>query len=192
MSLQLCFQAVALMISFCQLARLGQDSESDGRFFKVEGKIPVPELAYVVTDDAGGNPQQWAFYPHAGDNVSSVLTQSPLAELLSREDLRIYVARADMGQTMPNVLGVDWHGIVTSCNLDTDYEIRGGDRIMVVPAPICSHATCAKVAAPIERLFGISGASVLRDFATRIGNFFHLNSAYSHSSTAATYVVQPR
>ena len=82
---------------------------------------------------------------------------------------RITLSRPGPGGCPPQVLPVDWQGIVERGDTRTNYQILPGDRLVVKAYPLVeADYKLARVIAPIERLLGVTllGATTVNTIRT--------------------------
>ena len=121
------------------------------------------KVCYVITDGAG-NGEQVQRLPITGNEtvLDAISHINGLSQISSK---RIWVARpAPAGTDYAQVMDVDWRAITAEGLTATNYQILPGDRIYIQADPLIkTDVLLSKIAAPIERVFGVTllGYSVL-------------------------------
>ena len=111
---------------------------------------------YYVIFDYGGAGQQITRLPLTG-NETVLDGISQLSGLPAVSDgRRIWVSRRHPDGCPPQVLPVDWKGVLECGDSRTNYQLLAGDRVYVkANALVAADTRLARAIAPIERLFGI-------------------------------------
>lgn len=115
------------------------------------------KVFYVITDGAGFGEQVYRLPITGNETVLDAMSQvGGLSSVASKK--RIWIARpapGDMGCCQ--TLGVNWKGITQCGDTRTNYQLLPGDRLYVGAAPfVMADSAIARVAAPIEKIFGLS------------------------------------
>jgi len=113
---------------------------------------------YYVITDGGGYGEQVFRVPLTGNErvLDAVATIQGLPAVASKK--RIWIARATPhDQSHPQILPVDWSGIVQRGSAATNYQMFPGDRLYINSDPkIRFDSKLAKCLAPIERILGVT------------------------------------
>jgi polysaccharide export outer membrane protein len=113
------------------------------------------QVYYVIADGAGSG-EQVTRLPLTGKET--VLDAIGLVNGLGPVSTKhIWVARPPaLGEEHPQILRVDWRGITSRGEPETNYQILPGDRIYVKGAPLIRTDTyLARIISPMERILGI-------------------------------------
>ncbi|HUR53300.1 MAG TPA: polysaccharide biosynthesis/export family protein [Gemmataceae bacterium] len=129
------------------------------------------KLYYVVLDGAGAG-QTVVRLPITGnETVIDAISQVNGLTVVSSQN-RIWVSRPAPEGACPQILPVDWKGVVEKGETATNYQILPGDRVFVAAYPLSVLDTrMARAFAPIERMLGITllGSSTVRSFSNQNG-----------------------
>jgi polysaccharide export outer membrane protein len=130
---------------------------------KVDVAAYNSKFYYVITD-GGGFGEQVIRLPCTGNEMvlDAIAQIQGLPSVASKK--KIWLARATPYHSVPQILPIDWCGIVQRGSASTNYQIYPGDRIYVNSDPfIRTDSVLQKVLAPIERLMGATllGSSVV-------------------------------
>jgi polysaccharide export outer membrane protein len=126
----------------------------DVRSLSVQVAAYNSKVYYIITD-GGGYGATVARFPSTGnETVLDALSQvGGLPNVASKK--KIWVARATPGHGAPQVLPVDWCGIVLRGEGATNYQIFPGDRIYVGSDPwVTGDTWIARRLAPIQNVLG--------------------------------------
>ena len=132
-----------------------------GEFF-LDPEVSVDIVGYnskqfYVVFDYGGAGQQVLTQPLTGnETVLDAIGRTPGLPAVADAD-RIWVARPSPDGCAPQVLPVDWKGVVACGDTRTNYQLLPGDRVYVSAYQMTAvDVTLARVIAPVERLLGIT------------------------------------
>jgi polysaccharide export outer membrane protein len=138
----------------------GKPAEKEMTLEEIRLELQVDVLAYnskvyyIITDGGGYGEQVYRISATGNETVLDALSQiNGLPAVASKK--RIWVARATPDHAPPQILPVDWCGIVRNGSAATNYQIFPGDRIYVnSDARIRTDSALGKFLAPVERVLG--------------------------------------
>ncbi len=114
------------------------------------------KVFYIITDGAGFGEQVQRFPVTGNETVLDAISQ--INGLSSISSKRIWVSRpAPAGTDYAQVMDVDWKAITAEGLTATNYQLMPGDRIYIqADKLIMIDNMISKIAAPVERLFGLT------------------------------------
>ncbi len=130
------------------------------------------KVYYIVTD-GGGFGETLTRLPYTGNEtvLDAISLVNGLPAVASKR--HIWVARpAPANCNHDQILPVDWRAVTECGRTATNYQLMPGDRIFVkADALITADNWIAKLAAPIERVFGVTllGNETVRSFRSGTG-----------------------
>jgi polysaccharide export outer membrane protein len=162
-----------------------KDKEKEGRKpptlddiragLKVDVQAYNSKFYYVVTDGGGYGAQVFKVPCTGNELVLDAIAQIQGLPAVSSPK-KIWIARATPHGGHPNILPVDFHGIVMAGSGATNYQLFPGDRLFVHSDPrIRTDSHVAKILAPIERILGVTllGASTVNTIRFNNNNLFN-------------------